>query len=272
MGAAMYAKSAGKLPADTLKTVVAEPLAHQWRTLLASIADLAIRADVMRAQLLRRDPALFFDGLRDLLERFAAGAREDTHVIAALTAALAHPESEHAREQVLAHAHRSGNPTVRDLLGLNLDVVADTDDSSPVLLPPKSESTRPLSLGERKSLARTNNRMLLARALRDPHPHVVQILLLNPGLTEENVIRIAARRPTQSETQCTITRDPRWAYRPRVRAALAQNPATPPFLAALHTCLLLRPVLEEIVGTPSLPRATRRAAQRTLMVEPTAQP
>jgi hypothetical protein len=268
MKPAMSAESAGKTRAGTLGLVVAEPLALQWRTLLASIVDLAVRADVMRAQLVRRDPDLFFDGLRDLLERFAGGHREDRHVIAAFTSSLAHPEADSGRERILELARLSQNPTLRDLLGLNLDLVGDPDELAPVPLQPMGQNDRPLSLGERKSLARTSDRMLLARALRDPHPHVVQILLLNPGLTEDNVIRMAARRPTTPEAQCTITRDSRWSYRPRVRAALAQNPATPPYLAALHTCLLMRPVLEDIVATPSLPRAARRAAQRTLMVEP----
>ncbi len=246
---------------------MAEPLALQWRTLLASIVDLAVRADVMRAQLLRRDPERFFDGLRDLLERFAEGERQDRPVIAAFTSSLAHPETDSVRERILELARLSQSPTLRDLLGLNLDLVGDPEELAFKGIQPMGETARPLSLGERKSLARTSDRMLLARALRDPHPDVVQILLLNPGLTEDSVIRIAARRPTPPETQCTITRDPRWAYRPRVRAALAQNPATPTYLAALHTCLLMRPVLQDIVATPSLPRAPRRAAQRTLMVE-----
>ncbi|MDZ4697388.1 MAG: hypothetical protein SGI86_19790 [Deltaproteobacteria bacterium] len=264
----MSAESAGKTRAGTLGVVVAEPLALQWRTLLASIVDLAVRADVMRAQLVRRDPERFFDGIRDLLERFAGGEREDRHVIAAFTGGLAHPETDSVRERLLELARLSQSPTVRDLLGLNLNLVGNPEELAPTAVQRMGESERPLSLGERKSLARTSDRMLLARALRDPHPHVVQILLLNPGLTEDNVIRMAARRPTLPETQCTITRDSRWAYRPRVRAALAQNPATPPYLAALHTCLLMRPVLEDIVATPSLPRAPRHAALRTLMVEP----
>ena len=53
---------------------------------------------------------------------------------------------------------------------------------------------RPLTLGERKSLARTHDRSLIQRVVRDPHPDVIRILLDNPSLTEEDVGRVCAQR------------------------------------------------------------------------------
>ena len=46
---------------------------------------------------------------------------------------------------------------------------------------PAPSKERPLTLGERKALARKPDRRLIARAMRDPHPAVVAVLLSNPG-------------------------------------------------------------------------------------------
>ncbi len=86
---------------------------------------------------------------------------------------------------------------------------------------------RPLSLGERKSLARRRDKSVLARVLRDPHPDVVRILLDNPALTELDVVRLCARRPVQPDTLGEVFRHPRWICRYRVRLTLALNPYTP---------------------------------------------
>jgi len=86
---------------------------------------------------------------------------------------------------------------------------------------------RPLSLGERKSLARRRDRSLLARALRDPHPDVVRILLDNPALTELDVVRLCAQRPVQPDVLAQVFAHARWIVRYRIRLTLALNPHTP---------------------------------------------
>jgi hypothetical protein len=88
-------------------------------------------------------------------------------------------------------------------------------------------SGKPLSLGERKSIARRRDRNLLARVLRDPHPDVIRILLDNPALVEDDVVRLCAKRPVPSEVLGVVFRHPRWIVRPRVRLTLALNPHTP---------------------------------------------
>jgi len=86
---------------------------------------------------------------------------------------------------------------------------------------------RPLSLGERKSVARTQDRALLLRVLRDPHPDVIRILLGNPHLTETDVVRLSAQRPIQAEVLRQVCCSPRWVVRHGVRVALAKNPCLP---------------------------------------------
>src|ERR1700722_10918407 len=58
---------------------------------------------------------------------------------------------------------------------------------------------RPLTLGERKSLAKKTDRNLLERLLGDPHPDVIRGVLRNPRLTEDDVVRFVARVPGRPE-------------------------------------------------------------------------
>lgn len=99
---------------------------------------------------------------------------------------------------------------------------------------------RPLTLGERKSLARTHDRSLIQRVVRDPHPDVIRILLDNPSLTEEDVVRVCAARPNDPNVLQTVYRHRRWVVRYRPRNAIVRNPDTP-----LDTALLLAPLLRQ---------------------------
>ncbi|MGD8861254.1 MAG: hypothetical protein PVI30_14700, partial [Myxococcales bacterium] len=78
-----------------------------------------------------------------------------------------------------------------------------------------------------KALARRNDRDLITRVLRDPHPDVIRILLGNPALTEEDVVRLWARRPASREVQREVFGSPRWIVRYTVKTALVLNPYTP---------------------------------------------
>jgi hypothetical protein len=81
---------------------------------------------------------------------------------------------------------------------------------------------------------------LIQRVVRDPHPDVVRILLDNPSLTEDDVVRICAARPNHPSVLQTVYRHRRWVVRYRPRNAMVRNPDTP-----LDTALLLAPLLRK---------------------------
>ncbi len=116
---------------------------------------------------------------------------------------------------------------------------------------------RPLTLGERKSLARRPDRDTMQRLLADPHPDVVRGVLRNARMTEDDVIRLAAKRPGRGELLAEIARSIRWGHRPRVRIALVMNPATPIEIAARIAGLLLRPELGLVAGSPAVSPGVR---------------
>ena len=129
-------------------------------------------------------------------------------------------------------------------------------------------SGRTLTLGERKSLARRPDRRSFDLLLRDPHPAVIHMLLANPRLTEDDVLRLAARRPAFPDVLALIARSPRWSARPRVRVALVINPSTPPEIAVPMVLLLVKPELQLVVELTDAKLPVRAAALELLRRRP----
>jgi hypothetical protein len=131
-----------------------------------------------------------------------------------------------------------------------------------------SSSGRVLTLGERRALARRPSRAAFDKLLRDPHPMVVENLLANPRLTEDDVVRMVARRPAYPSVLAEVARHPVWSQRARVRMALVQNPGTPVELAVPLVRLLIRPELNQLIAAPDLPAVVRAAAAELLERRP----
>ena len=129
---------------------------------------------------------------------------------------------------------------------------------------PLAPRGRPLTLGERKALARGHRRELLLQLVRDPHPDVIAVLLENPRLTEPDVVRLASRRPMLPGGLAAIADSERWRGRPAVRRALVLNPCTPVPLAARLVTTLGDAELRAVARDPSLPGLLRAHAAGVL--------
>ncbi len=118
-----------------------------------------------------------------------------------------------------------------------------------------------LTLGERKAKARTFDKNLLARLMFDPDASVVRVLLGNPRLTEQDVLRLASRRPNRPDALSEIARVPRWLCRPAVQRSLILNPYSPVRLTVTLLPLLSPNELVEVSRDRSLHRLTCAAAR-----------
>jgi hypothetical protein len=123
---------------------------------------------------------------------------------------------------------------------------------------------RARTLGERRSLARTRDRDLLARLATDQDPTVVKHVLENPLCTEREVLTAASRRPQRAEVLEEIFRSRRWSPNRRVRRALALNPYSPPALASAALALLTAPDLREVAEDLTISVEVRVQARRLL--------
>jgi len=123
---------------------------------------------------------------------------------------------------------------------------------------------RARTLGERRALARTHDRDMLARLASDPDAMVVKHILQNPRCTEREVLLAASRRPQRAEVLEEIFRSRRWSANRRVRRALALNPYSPPSLASAALALLTAPDLREVAGNLTIAPEVRVQARRLL--------
>jgi hypothetical protein len=92
------------------------------------------------------------------------------------------------------------------------------------IAPPDLKLGRDVTLGERRSMARGNDRRVIERLLLDPSKLVVEQLLQNPNLREQDVLQIASNRPNLPEVLLEIALHKYWYLRRPVRHALVMNP------------------------------------------------
>ena len=172
------------------------------------------------------------------------------------------------REEALGVPHLALERLVRKPVSIvpSRDVGKPEDDRIP-----DYGKGRPLTLGERKSLARKPDRNTMERLLRDPHPDVIRMALAGPKVTEEDVLALAARRPCRPDVLTEIARQLRWAHRPRIRMALVLNPDTPLEIAAPIVGLLMRHELRLVATSPTVAPAVRALCLEHLERRPPAE-
>jgi hypothetical protein len=199
--------------------------------------------------------------LLDLLVREAHGGADAARIaLTALLSALGQ-EAAFLAPPLLAAAHEESLEAVEALVTRSPPARAVQAGREA----PREVSSLALSLGHLKWKARlTRSPDELARLAVTAEPAVVRNLLQNPRLTEEVVVRLAARRPVRQEVLVEVWRSPRWNVRRAVRRALAFNPYLPPDVGARIIPLLTRPDWEELSRDLGLQPEVRAQASRLL--------
>lgn len=243
-------------------------LTARWMRSVPGLREAALRAAYMRAELARKPLARVAVALDELCGRAEQADPVAREVLAAAVTMLADPAAEK-----LAGALRE---LAKDEALLPLGRLLRRKRRDPALEPPPAEERqvtiasngRTLTLGERRALARRPSRAALDRLLRDPHPMVIHNVLDNPRVTEDDVVRLAARRPAYPDVLAEIARHVGWSQRARVRMSLVQNPATPAEIAVPMVRLLIRPELSQVAAAPGVPAIVRAAARELLERRP----
>ncbi|WP_438017619.1 hypothetical protein WMF18_00345 [Sorangium sp. So ce315] len=248
-----------------------EPLAERWRRAVSSLKEPRLRVAYLRSELLRDDLSSVARALDDLCRDAEQASPAARDVLGAAVPVLADPALSGRVEQLRELAASGALLSLSRLLRRK-----PRRHEAPSAWPPPGDERhvaasgagRALTLGERRALARRPTRAAFDALLRDPHPLVIRNLLANPRLTEDDVVRLAARRPAIPEVVTEIARHPEWPQRARVRMAIVQNPGAPPEVAVPMVRLLLRPELLQLVAAPDVPAVVRAAARELLERRP----
>ncbi len=190
---------------------------------LRGVKDVALRVGGCRAALGELDGVRLDALVAEALTAVVDGLAPAQDVLMALGLAIESGEWDGLRGRAALSALGRGDARVAEYL---VPQPEPPPEGVPMAVPDFGKG-RPLTLGERKSVARGHDPNLIARVLRDPDPQVVAILLGNPSLVEAHVVRLAARRPVNPAVLREVYRSLRWSTRHDVRLALVQNPWCP---------------------------------------------
>ncbi|MFV8753387.1 hypothetical protein ACNOYE_22790 [Nannocystaceae bacterium ST9] len=237
--------------------------AHRLALRLAVLPEQAMRVAALCERLLACEPgeaAWLLDALATAGR--AGGLPYDVSLLAAIELAGSERLTYDQRRAIYEAAERLGLEACKELLFSSAPAMLERDAAAPRALTP---GTRPLTLGERKSLARSWKRDVLERLLVDPHVDVIELLLANPRLTEDDVLRIATARRSSAGVLELIMNSRRWSVRARVRQALLRNPKLPEAMALRLVGLCNRTELRVLAQDPKLPESIVAAVSRRLV-------
>lgn len=169
-------------------------------------------------------------------------------------------------ERLRELAERRALLSLLRLLGSASSVASTaTANTRPV---PDYGTGRELTVGERRTLARRPSRKLFDKLLADPHPLVIRQVLENPYLTEDDVVRLAARRPARLDALNALAETQYWLRRPRVRLAIVLNPGSPLTISRPLLTLCTRSELVEVLRGVDAPIALLGTARELLERRP----
>jgi hypothetical protein len=245
-------------------------LFERWCRSVPSLREASLRAGFVRSELAAAEAADVAAALNELCARAEQAEPLAREVLGPFITVLAEPGSAPLVTDLRAMASDEALLPLARLLRKKARpgpsaTPTTTPEERPVL---PTAGGRVLTLGERKALARKPSRAALDKLLRDPHPVVIRNVLDNTRVTEDDVVRLAARRPAFADVIAEIARHPGWTTRPRVRMALVQNPGTPPEIAVPLVRLLIRPELLQVLAAADVPAIVRAAATELLERRP----
>jgi hypothetical protein len=231
---------------------------------LKAIRDAHLRRRALAEMLATGDPEAWVRSLEDLLARAATTDDADAQAaVDCLTHAVASDILPYESRTALYAAGRDAGADAVARLFLDASPPTVSERALEAALEPERPlrpDCKKLTLGERKSLARTTRRDVIVPLLRDPHPDVVAILLDNPHLTERDVVVIASLRPAVPAALALVAEHARWSPRYAVKRALVLNPSMPAHLAVRLATTLRRADLIEIARDLHLPSMLRAHA------------
>jgi len=252
--------------------------AERWIATIPGLADHALRVEYARSELYALEDQILTESLEQVCRRAERTDPPAREVMMAWVPVVVDAQHVERIATVRALGHELG------LEGLGRLLACSTPSGH---LPParamgedqaKQQAShgtlshrdgRPLTLGERRALARSPSRAVLVKLLRDPHPMVVRLLLANPRLTEQDVVRMAARRPISAPVVCEIAKT--WIRQAGIRRAIVLNPGTPPAVSVPLLALMSRPELRQVAQAMDVGPIVRSLAHEIAELRPPPQ-
>jgi len=152
----------------------------------------------------------------------------------------------------------------RDTITVPPDLLEDRPPATPAAKN-LQEQIRALRVGERLKLALKGNRDARTLLIRDANRLVRRFVLLNPRISDEEIVMLTKNRNIDSELLDDICRKKEWVSNYQVRLSLATNPKTPVMLALRFVPTLLPRDLRLLAKSKNVPSAVCSMAKRLVI-------
>lgn len=124
-----------------------------------------------------------------------------------------------------------------------------------------------VSLGRRRTMAKTFNKNTLDRLVSDPDPMVIGYLLDNPRIIERDILKIASKRPLSPSIIKVLSTHRKWSKRYSVRKAIVFNPYTPPRIALAMIEFLMSQDIKIVATDKSIHPQLKQCARELLEIK-----
>jgi hypothetical protein len=222
---------------DEEQSMAAEAVLDDLIHSVKSIREIGMRQSVIAEKLSAHPAKPTIVALQSLVSRGGRGNFDVSATLAALVASLEPPSQ--VDYETRATLYTAANELAATEIGyilLEVELADDDAEDVPRAILPNGPV---MTLGARKSAARTRDRELISNLINDPNLQVVEVVLDNPNLVESDVLIMASKRPAQEAALRLIANHKRWSQPRRIRLAVALNPNAPLPLAC-RLCLDLR--------------------------------
>jgi len=221
---------------------------------LAALPELAMRAHVLGEYIQAGEAEQVVQVLAEIHRRGRAGGPPFDVAMLALASVLGDEELDYELRARLYSEAKAQD--LEQLSRLFFTSRKSDDEIDFTKLGPPLE----LTLGHRKWQARDTRREVLEKLLRNPEAEVMPNLLLNPRITEQDVVALASRRPINPAVLWHVARSPRWITRYPVKRTLLFNPYTPTEVSLRLLSFMVRGDLKLAKTLSALPDVVREAA------------
>jgi hypothetical protein len=152
----------------------------------------------------------------------------------------------------------------RDAIVVPEELVEDRPPEKPVSRSLGAE-IQAMAVGERLKLALKGNRDARQILIRDANRIVQRFVLLNPRISDDEIVALAKNRSIDRELLDVICRRKEWLSNYQVKLALATNPKTPLPLAVRLVPSLLPRDLRALAKSKNVPSGVNGLAKRLVI-------
>lgn len=231
-------------------------LVQQLTARLSAVPDSGMRSHLLAEKVQELDPAQAAELLQAVVLEASRNKGDYCLLLDALNVPLL--------------ADRLGNPFMSEVYTVAQD--RGYEELASILSrpePSRSSDQEPeqqddLPSGVRVSRAKKLRGSQLVRMFADTDPRVICAVLLNPSLTESDVLKLCSRRPALGAVQQEIMNSRKWIARYAVKKALTLNPYTPTELGLKLVHFLMQQDLRLVAESLDLHPAIREVARRKI--------